>query len=190
MKLWATPSISTSSWSFDAPIVVVAASGDVPETVAPEDDCVTASVWVPAARPEPASNDAMPTAAPPEPIRSEPDATMSFGDATVPAEIWVDPMASWSTAKVSEPVWVPELTFAVADRGFEDVAAIRLVEGGWKGQGVGRLLEREELCVDGLIVGDLVGDRRLLGLQVGERLLVHRHLRADDRLRVQPGDQA
>ena len=48
---------------------------------------------------------------------------MSFGDATVPAEIWVDPTASWSTANVSEPVWVPEVTLAVATEGFEVAAA-------------------------------------------------------------------
>src|ERR1700722_10020265 len=104
-------------------MVVLAATGAPPDTVAPEDDWVTAMVWLPAARPEPASMEVMPSAAPPEPMRTEPDVTMSFGDATVPAEIWVHPSASWSTANVSEPVWVPELTLAVAMEEFEDAAA-------------------------------------------------------------------
>src|SRR5271169_5993937 len=98
------PSIWTSSWSFDAPMVVLAATGAVPETVAPADDWVTARVWLPVARPEPASNEVRPRAAPPDPIRIGPDATMSLGDATVPAEIWVDPTAIWSTANVNDPV--------------------------------------------------------------------------------------
>ena len=123
VMLWATPSIWTSSWSFDAPIVVLAARGVVAEMVAPADDCVTAIVWLPVARPEPALMDVMPRAVPPEPTRMEPEATMSFGDATVPAEIWVEPTASWSTANVKEPVWVPELTVAVAAEELEDAAA-------------------------------------------------------------------
>src|SRR5277367_6330722 len=117
------PSIWTSSWSFDVSIEVLSATGAVPETVAPADDWVTASVWLPVARPEPASKETRPRAAPPDPISMEPDATMSLGDATVPAEIWVDPTASWSTANVNEPVWVPELTLAVAAEESEDAAA-------------------------------------------------------------------
>ncbi len=123
VKLCAAPSITTSSWSFDAPMVVLAAIAVPPDTVAPEDDWVTAIVWFPVASPVPAPMDVMPSAAPPEPTRTVPDATMSFGEATVPAEICVDPIASWSTANVSEPVWVPELTLAVAMEEFEDAAA-------------------------------------------------------------------
>jgi hypothetical protein len=44
VKLCAAPSISTSSWSFDAPMVVLAATAVPLDTVAPEDDCVTAIV--------------------------------------------------------------------------------------------------------------------------------------------------
>ena len=171
-------------------MVVLAASGVVPDTVAPEEDWVTAMVWSPAARPLSAAMDVMPRAAPPEPTRIVPDVTMSFGDATVPAEIWVDPTASWSTASVSDPVWVPELTLAVATDGVRGCGGVGLVERRRIGQGVGRLLQRQQLGVDGLVVGDLGVDGRLLGLQVGERLLVDRHLGADDRLCVQPGDQA
>jgi hypothetical protein len=104
-------------------MVVLAARDEVPDTVAPEDDWVTAMSWSPVASPVPAAIDVMPSAAPPEPTRSAPEVTMSFGDATVPAEIWVDPTASWSTAKVNEPVWVPEVTFAVATEEAEDEAA-------------------------------------------------------------------
>src|ERR1700722_16304284 len=104
-------------------MVVLAAAAVLADTVAPEDDWVTAIAWLPAARPAPASMEVMPSAAPPEPMRTVPDATMSFGEATVPAEICVDPPASWSTANVSEPVWVPELTLAVAMDEFEDAAA-------------------------------------------------------------------
>ena len=103
-------------------MVVLAATGVVPDTVAPEEDWVTAMVWSPAARPVSAAIDVMPSAAPPEPTRIDPDVTMSSGDATVPAEIWVDPTASWSTASVSDPVWVPELTVAVATEESEDAA--------------------------------------------------------------------
>ena len=87
MKLCATPSIWTSSWSFDVPMIVLAATAVAPDTVAPEDDWVTAIVWLPVASPAPASMDVMPSAAPPEPMRTVPEVTMSFGDATVPAEI-------------------------------------------------------------------------------------------------------
>ena len=104
-------------------MVVLAATGVPPDTVAPEDDWVTVIVWLPVVRPAPASMDVMPRAAPPEPMRTVPEVTMSFGEATVPAEICVDPTASWSTANVSDPVWVPELTLAVAMEEFEDAAA-------------------------------------------------------------------
>src|ERR1700722_131826 len=81
-------------------MVVLAAAAVLADTVAPEDDWVTAMAWLPEARPAPASMEVMPSAAPPEPMRTEPVVTMSFGDATVPADIWVDPIASWSTANV------------------------------------------------------------------------------------------
>src|ERR1700728_2402197 len=103
-------------------MVVLAGRGVVPDTAAPVEAWVTAIVWSPAARPVPAPSDVMPSAAPPEPMRTDPDVTMSSGDATVPAEIWVDPTASWSTAKVSEPVWVPEVTLAEATAASDDAA--------------------------------------------------------------------
>src|ERR1700735_723614 len=103
-------------------MVVLAATGVPPDTVAPEDDWGTAMVWLPEARPAPPSMEGMLSAAPPEPMRTEPVVTMSSGDATVPAEIWVDPIASWSTANVSEPVWVPEVTLAEATAASDDAA--------------------------------------------------------------------
>jgi len=104
-------------------MVTLEESGDVPPTVAPEEDWVTVMLCAPAASPLAGPNDAIPRAAPPEPIRRLPVVTTSSGDATVPAEICVEPVASWSTARVSEPLWVPELTVAEATEGSDELVA-------------------------------------------------------------------
>src|SRR5271157_4636700 len=120
--VWATPFTVTSSWSFDPLMIVLGASGVPAATVAPADDWVTVMVWSPAARPGPAAIEVIPRAAPPEPTRPVPEAATSLGDATVPAEIWVDPTASWPTLSVSVPARVPDVTLAVATEEFDEAA--------------------------------------------------------------------
>ncbi len=101
-------------------MVMLGASGAVPVRAAPDDDWVTVMVCAPEARPDAAPKEAMPRPAPPEPTSRSPDATTSLGEATVPAEIWVDPVASWSTANVRIPLWVPDVTLAVASDAFDE----------------------------------------------------------------------
>ena len=75
-------------------IVVLAASGVPAATVAPAEAWVTLIEWAPTERPEPAVNEARPSADPPDPTSMLPEATTSSVDATVPWDICVDPVAS------------------------------------------------------------------------------------------------
>ncbi len=88
------PLTFTSSWSFALVIVELAASGVPADTVAPAEAWVTLIEWAPTERPDPPENEARPSADPPEPTRTLPDATTSSVEATVPWDICVDPVAS------------------------------------------------------------------------------------------------
>ena len=91
-------------------------------TVAPAEAWVTLIEWAPTERPEPAVNEARPSADPPDPTKMLPDATTSSVDATVPWDIWVDPVASWSTARVTEPGAEPEVMVPVAMDELDELA--------------------------------------------------------------------
>jgi hypothetical protein len=101
---------------------VLAASGVPAATVAPAEAWVTLIEWAPTVRPAPAATEARPSAAPPEPTRMVPEATTSSVEATVPCEIWVEPVASWSTASVTEPAWDPEEMVPVAMDELDELA--------------------------------------------------------------------
>ncbi len=87
--------LTSTSISLLAPVIVVlGASGVAAATVAPADAWVTLIEWAPTESPAPAVNEARPSADPPDPMRIVPEATTSSFDATVPWDIWVDPVAN------------------------------------------------------------------------------------------------
>ena len=90
--------------------------------MAPADAWVTLIEWAPTERPDPAVNEARPSADPPDPTRMVPEATTSSVEATVPWDIWVDPVANWSTARVTEPAADPEEMVPVAMDEFDELA--------------------------------------------------------------------
>jgi hypothetical protein len=92
--LWVVPFTVTSSSSLADVMTVDVGSGVDDDTPAPADACVTLIVCAPTASPEPEARDEIPSGAAPEPTSKLPVATTSTGEATVPAEICVEPVAS------------------------------------------------------------------------------------------------